>query len=304
MLKSYTIDKLSINSRIDRWIRNNIGKIPQSLIEKDLRKGNIKLNNKKVKSSTKLKLNDKVVFLNFNYKISLLNKKNKFIPTRKVLLKNENSIVEDNSEFLVINKASGISVQGGTKSRKNLIDIFSKSKFFKDTKPYTVHRLDKDTSGILIIAKNRNMAQFFTSLFRLRKIHKTYLAICNGEINKTSGDLIHDLVRYDNEKKIVEKAITHYKVLDKNLNFTLLELKPITGRKHQIRKQLLNIGHPIVGDKKYNLDLYKKSNNKHLMLHSYKIKFMVKGDKINYEATIPIYFKKFLDSKKIKLLNN
>ena len=304
MLKSYTIDKLSINSRIDRWIRNNIGKIPQSLIEKDLRKGNIKLNNKKVKSSTKLKLNDKVVFFNFNYKISLLNKKNKFIPTRKVLLKNENSIVEDNSEFLVINKASGISVQGGTKSRKNLIDIFSKSKFFKDVKPYTVHRLDKDTSGILIIAKNRNMAQFFTSLFRLRKIHKTYLAICNGEINKTSGDLIHDLVRYDNEKKIVEKAITHYKVLDKNLNFTLLELKPITGRKHQIRKQLLNIGHPIVGDKKYNLDLYKKSNNKHLMLHSYKIKFMFNGDKINYEATIPIYFKKFLDSKKIKLLNN
>ena len=304
MLKSYTIDKLSINSRIDRWIRNNIGKIPQSLIEKDLRKGNIKLNNKKVKSSTKLKLNDKVVFFNFNYKISLLNTKKKFIPTKKVLLKNENNIVEDNSEFLVINKASGISVQGGTKSRKNLIDIFSKSKFFKESKPYTVHRLDKDTSGILIIAKNRNTAQFFTSLFRLRKIHKTYLAICNGDVNKTSGDLIHDLVKYDNEKKIVEKAITHYKVLDKNLNFTLLELKPITGRKHQIRKQLLNIGHPIVGDKKYSLDLFKKSNNKNLMLHSYKIKFMVNGDKINYKAPIPAYFKKFLEAKKIKLLNN
>ena len=91
---------------------------------------------------------------------------------------------------------------------------------------------------------------------------------------------------------------------NKNLNFTLLELKPITGRKHQIRKQLLNIGHPVVGDKKYSLDLFKKSNNKNLMLHSYKIKFMVNGDKINYKAPIPSYFKKFLESKKIKLLNN
>ena len=104
----------------------------------------------------------------------------------------------------------------------------------------------------MIIAKNRNFAQLFTSLFRLRKIHKTYLALCHGELINKKGKLMHDLIRYDDKKKIVEKAITFYNILDKNQNYTLLELKPITGRKHQIRKQLYEIGHPIVGDSKYN----------------------------------------------------
>ena len=232
---------MSIDMRLDRWIRDKIGKIPQGLIEKDLRKGNIKLNNKKAKGSTKLGLNDKVVFFKFDYQINPIKEKKKFIPSKKVLSKNEGNIIENNLNFIVINKDSGISVQGGTKSRKKLIDIYGKSEIFKDSKPYTVHRLDKDTSGILIIAKKRSSAQLLTSLFRLRKVHKTYLAICYGEVIKNNGQLIDNLVRYDNNKKIVEKAITHFKVLDKNLNCSLLELKPITGRKHQIRKQLYNI---------------------------------------------------------------
>ena len=159
--------------------------------------------------------------------------------------------------------------------------------------------MDKDTSGILIIAKNRSSAQLLTSLFRLRKVHKTYLAICYGEVIKNNGQLIDNLVRYDNNKKIVEKAITHFKVLDKNLNCSLLELKPITGRKHQIRKQLYNIGHPIVGDQKYNIEIFSRSVNKNLMLHSYKIKFMINKIKFNYKAPIPAYFEKFINSKKL-----
>ena len=93
-------------------------------------------------------------------------------------------IIENNENFIVINKSSGISVQGGTKSKKNLIDIFAKSEIFKNSKPYSVHRLDKDTSGVFIIAKKRESAQLLTSLFRLRKVHKTYLAICHGELQK------------------------------------------------------------------------------------------------------------------------
>ena len=298
MLKSFIIDNLSIDMRLDRWIKDKIGKIPQGLIEKDLRKGNIKLNNKKARGSTKLKLNDKVFFFKSNYKINVIDDK-KFIPSKKILVKNESNIIENNSDFIVINKSSGIAVQGGTKSRKNLIDIFVKSEIFKDSKPYTVHRLDKDTSGILIIAKTKNAAQLLTSLFRLRKVHKTYLAICNGELIKNKGQLIDNLIRYDNNKKIVEKAITHFKVLDKNLNCSLLELKPITGRKHQIRKQLYNIGHPIIGDQKYNLENVSKSINKNLMLHAYKIKFMINGNKFNFKAIIPEYFKKIIISKKL-----
>ena len=184
-----------------------------------------------------------------------------------------------------------------------MIDIFAKSKFFKDNKPYSVHRLDKETSGVFIIAKNRETAQLFTSLFRLRKVHKTYLAICHGEIEKNSGEWSDDLLRYDNNKKILEKAKTIYKILDKNSNSSLVEMKPITGRKHQLRKQLFNIGHSIYGDKKYVSLSSKKGINKNLMLHSYQIKFMIKDKKYTYTALLPDYFKKLLKTKRLNFLN-
>ena len=300
MHKSFKIDNMSIGLRLDKYIKNNIGKLPQSLIEKALRKGNIKLNSKKVKSSTKLKLNDELSLHNFNYKPNNKKDKRKFEPSNKVLKENEELIIDNNQDFLVINKDAGIAVQGGTKSKKNLIDIFSKSQLFNDTKPYSVHRLDKDTSGVLLIAKNREMAKLLTSLFRLRKIHKIYLAICEGEISKNSGFLEHDLIRYEGKKKIIENAKTYYKILDKNSNFSLLELKPITGRKHQLRKQLFEIGHPICGDNKY----FSKIPNKNLMLHAYQIKFIIKNKKFTYRALLPDYFVNFIKNKRLKFLNS
>ena len=158
---------------------------------------------------------------------------------KKLIKSNEKLIIEDNEDFVVINKDSGISVQGGTKSNKNLIDIFRDSKIFKNTKPYSVHRLDKDTSGIFLIAKNRKSAQLLTTLFRLRRVHKTYLALCHGSIYNDKGILKNTLVRYDNNKKIKENAETLYRVIDKNSLCTLVEMRPITGRKHQLRKQML-----------------------------------------------------------------
>lgn len=202
-----------------------------------------------------------------------------------------------------MNKSAGISVQGGTKSKKNLVDIFAKSKIFQNTKPYSVHRLDKDTSGVFIMAKNRETAQLLTSLFRLRKVHKTYLAICNGEVEKNSGEWTDELIRYDNGKKIIEKAKTIFKVLDKNSSSSLLEMKPITGRKHQLRKQLFNIGHSIYGDKKYRSSISTKGINKELMLHSYQIKFMINNKKYTYKALLPDYFKKLLKAKRLNFLN-
>jgi len=88
-----------------------------------------------------------------------------------------------------------------------LVDIFAKSKIFEKDKPYTVHRLDKETSGILIFAKNRKTAQFFTSLFRLRKIHKIYLSICHGEFKNKRGELIHNLERFEKNKKRLKRIL-------------------------------------------------------------------------------------------------
>ena len=300
---SFLVDTASNNMRIDRWLRNKIGKIPQSLIEKSLRSGKIKLNKKKIKSSFKIRTNDKIEIFNFKFKEIIKQKKIGFIPTNEIIKSNEDLIIDNNNDFIVVNKAAGISVQGGTKSKKNLIDIFKKSKIFEGSKPYSVHRLDKDTSGVFIIAKNRETAQILTSLFRLRKVHKTYLAICHGELDKNTGELNDKLVRYDNGKKITEDAKTYFKVLDKNSNSSLIEMKPITGRKHQLRKQLFNIGHSIYGDQKYISSTLMKGKNKNLMLHSYQIRFIIKDKRYTYTALTPDYFKKLLKTKRLNFSN-
>ena len=303
MKKSYIVDSTCNNMRIDRWIRFKIGKIPQGLIEKYLRSGKIKLNKKKIKSSQKIRTKDNIDLFNIKFKETIVQKKIKFNPSKEVIKSNENLIIENNENFIVLNKTSGISVQGGTKSKKNLVDIFSKSEIFQGTKPYSVHRLDKDTSGVFIIAKNRKSAQLLTSLFRLRKVHKTYLAICHGELVKNSGEWNNDLIRYDGEKKIIEKAKTLYKVLDKNSEATLVELKPITGRKHQLRKQLYALGQPIFGDLKYKLSNTTKGVNKNLMLHSYQVKFIINDIKHTYTALLPDYFKNLLKTKRLSFSN-
>ena len=300
MKKSYIVDSTCKDMRIDRWIRLKLGKIPQGLIEKYLRSGKIKLNKKKVKSSYKINTKDKVDLFDINFKETIVQKKIKFEPTKEVIKSNEDQIIDNNSNFVVLNKTSGISVQGGTKSKKNLVDIFAKSEFFEGTKPYSVHRLDKDTSGVFIMAKTRESAQLLTSLFRLRKVHKTYLAICHGELNKDSGEWNDDLIRYDGERKIIEKAKTIYKVLDKNSEASLVELKPITGRKHQLRKQLYALGQPIFGDIKYKLSNSDRGLNKNLMLHSYQIKFMIDDVKHTYTALLPDYFRKLLKTKRLR----
>ncbi|MDB3886623.1 RNA pseudouridine synthase [Candidatus Pelagibacter sp.] len=300
MKKSYTVDSTCNDMRIDRWTRLKIGKIPQGLIEKYLRSGKIKINKKKIKSSTKVKTNDIIDFFNLDFKETILQKKIKFEPSKEIIKSNEDQIIDNNENFIVLNKSSGISVQGGTKSKKNLVDIFAKSEIFQGTKPYSVHRLDKDTSGVFIMAKTRESAQLLTSLFRLRKVHKTYLAICHGELDKDYGEWNNDLVRFDGEKKIIEKAKTIYKVLDKNSEASLVELKPITGRKHQLRKQLYALGQPIFGDIKYKLSNSARGLNKNLMLHSYQIKFIINDVKHTYTALLPDYFRRLLKTKRLR----
>ena len=300
MKKLISVDKTYNDMRIDRFLRNKLGQIPQSLIEKNLRNGKIKLNKKKIKSSTKIKTNDQVELYNFEIKENFRQSIKKFLPSKEIIKENEELIIDDNEDFVVLNKQSGISVQGGTKSKKNLIDIFSKSKIFHESKPFSVHRLDKDTSGVFIIAKNRETAQLLTSLFRLRKVYKTYLAISHGEISiKEKGILKDDLIRFDNKKKIIEKAETKYEILDRNNNATFIKLNPITGRKHQLRKQLYNVGNSIIGDKKYHILKNNKISNKNLMLHSYEIKFKINNKKFTFRAIPPDYFRNMLRTKRL-----
>ena len=165
MPQTYTVDKNYHSTRFDRWFKAIVKNLPQSLIEKIIRLSKVKVNRKKTKSSyrvqngdiievydiSKFKVNDKPTIL-------------KYKPSRKEVDIYDDYILENNDNFVVINKPSGIAVQSGTKSFRNIIDVLKDTKYFEHYKPYIVHRLDKETSGVLIVAKTREYAQLFTSL--------------------------------------------------------------------------------------------------------------------------------------------
>ncbi len=295
MSKSYTVDDDYKDSRLDKWFKNKIINLPHSLIEKIIRQNKIKVNKKKTRSSYRLQTGDLIEIFDISkLKPIDIKKKIKYLPKKKEIGKYNNYVIEDNENFIVINKPTGIPVQSGTKSFKNIIDILKNTKYFENSKPFVVHRIDKDTSGILIIAKNRKFAQLFTSLFRIRKIHKTYLALVYGKVNKSIKTMKDNLIYYENNKKINQKAISNLKIIKSNERYSYLELNPITGRKHQLRKQLLNIENPIIGDDKYFLRNIKRVKTKNLMLHAYKIKFMINDVQYNFKAKYDYIFEDFV----------
>ena len=298
MISKFVVKRDYHNTRFDRWFKHNVSDLPQSFLEKLIRKNKIKVNKKKTKTKYRVQLNDIIEVFNFD-KIKHKNKTEikKYKPSEKEKKVYGNFIIENNDNFVVINKPAGIPVQSGTKSFKNIIDILKNTEYFNNSKPYIVHRLDKETSGVMLIAKNREYAQLFTSLFRIRKIHKLYIAVTHGTVNSKLQIMKDDLVLYEKNRKIIQKAISYIKVLKSNNKYSFVELKPITGRKHQLRKQLFNIGHPVVGDDKYSFKNEKK--NKNLLLHAYKIKFMINKIKYNFKANYSLQFENFV-KKNIK----
>jgi 23S rRNA pseudouridine955/2504/2580 synthase len=295
MPKSFTVDDDYHDTRLDKWFKQQVISLPHSLIEKIIRQNKIKVNRKKTKSSHRLQKGDLIEIYDISkFKPISKETKIKYKPKKNEISKYDGYVIEDNENFIVVNKPSGLPVQSGTKSFKNLTDIIKNTKYFENLTPYIVHRIDKDTSGILIIAKSRKYAQLFTSLFRIRKIHKTYLAIVYGKVNKTLKTMRDNLVYFENGKKISQKAISNLRVIKSNEGYSYIELNPITGRKHQIRKQLLNIGNPIIGDDKYFLNDRKKFKFKNLMLHAYKIKFMINNIQYNFKAKYNQHFEDFL----------
>jgi 23S rRNA pseudouridine955/2504/2580 synthase len=303
MIKKFEVEKDFHNTRFDRWFKNKVLDIPQGLIEKIIRKNQAKVNGKKTKSSYRVQENDIIEIFNID-KIKKTEKNiiTQYIPSPTERDKYDDFIIENNENFIVINKPSGIAVQSGTKSFKNVVDTLRETKYFEDSKPYIVHRLDKETSGILIVAKTREYAQLFTSLFRIRKIHKTYLAVVYGEVSKEIKVLEDDLILYEKERKIIQKATSYIKILKSSSDYSLLELRPITGRKHQLRKQLYNIGNSIIGDDKYYVKRGKDFiKSKNLMLHAYEIKFMINNVKYNFRADFNNEFKEFLFKKDLNI---
>jgi len=278
----YSISQEFSSVRLDRWIKIIYPSFRQNEIEVALRKKKIKVNQKKAKSNYRLQLDDKV-FVDFNFKKYKEERKQQYDSFSKKQI--ENMTIFQDDELLILNKPPGIAVQGGTKIKKNIDDLLKSS--FKSIKSRLVHRIDKETSGILIIALNRQIADHLSNLFREKKIIKKYWALNVGKIKKGEG-IINKKIKKKNSDSYYE-ALTEYNnylKINDNLNFIIF--KPITGRNHQIRIHSKELGIPILGDKRYG----NVEDSEKLHLHSRSVEFYhPNGNKMFFEAELPKHMK-------------
>lgn len=262
----YIIDDEYSGVRIDRYLRKKLKNTNLSDIYKMIRKGKIKINEKKVKQDTRLNAGD---ILQLYSKINVDEEpQDKFIEIsleRKKLL--EDSIVFENVDLFIINKSAGDIVHKGSGHSISLLEEYRA--YFQNNTVNFVNRIDKDTSGLVIGAKNIRTARKIAEYIREREIEKKYYILVDGVIeqeeffieNYLKKDEIEEKIIVSNEEKEGYKKSTTFfkkiKVLQKN---TILEADLKTGRTHQLRAQLAHIGHAIVGDKKYG-----KNNDKEKM---------------------------------------
>ncbi|MEI7425820.1 MAG: RluA family pseudouridine synthase [Candidatus Moraniibacteriota bacterium] len=315
-MQKIIITKDSSGERLDKFLSGGIlfdGKITRSEISRQIKAERILVNGNKVKSGYVLKNNDEITY--------------DFIFTEeKILLPKENkklSIIFSDENIIVINKPAGMQVHPDDNQKENTLVNYLMAQFPEiegvcdETKegklrPGIVHRLDKDTSGVIVIAKN---IETFTELkrqFQDKEIEKKYQAIVYGVpspaediIKKSlarSADYRRQVVAGRKTRTKIREAITEFRTL-KTLddNFALLEVSPKTGRMHQIRVHLTFIGHPIVGDKKYFLRGIKRLDSaRRQLLHAQSISFTLFGNTYDFSSPLPadfLDFGFFLDEK-------
>ncbi|MFL2820082.1 MAG: RluA family pseudouridine synthase [Alphaproteobacteria bacterium] len=274
----YNVSDEYSNVRLDKWIKIIYSAFRQNDIEIALRKKKIKVNEKKIKSNHRIQIDDQI---SISSEYRNLKKEKKYHFNRNSKKEIDEMIIYQDDELLILNKPPGIAVQGGTKIKKS-IDTLLKSSF-KSLKTRLVHRLDKDTSGILIIALNRQIADHMSYLFREKEITKNYWALNVGKIKIGKGTINKEIKKKNS--KTYYKALTEYNnymKINNNLNFIIF--KPITGRNHQIRIHSKELGIPILGDKRYgNLE-----DSEKLHLHSRSVEFYhPNGNKMFFEAELP-----------------
>ena len=294
MIKIFIIDSNSSDQRIDKFLKRNFDNLTQSFIEKNLRKKNILLNQHLTKSNQIIKVDDKITIKNFSKEVYQKFKKNQStIKINKSYITNfKKSILYEDDNFLIIDKWSGIAVQGGSNI---VISIDTIIKNISENYNL-VHRLDKETSGLMIIAKNLKYTRFFGQLFKSQQLKKTYLAICDGIPNLKESYV--DLNINSNTSEKVIKTKTFYKVLSYNDKTSLIKFEPKTGKKHQLRLVAKNLGCPIVGDIKYNLNTNNQREN--LKLNAYMLEFDIEDNEFKITSAIPKDFTNFLKLKNIK----
>ena len=284
--KSWTVSSDFKNHRIDYWLKKNISFVTYPTLCKLLRKGIVRLNGRRVKNNTVLRIGDKINFTRIIQEEPRLDRKEKYNIKFAEFIKK--LVVYKDKFKILLNKPAGLAVQGGTNIKLNVDIMLDSLKFNLDERPKLVHRIDKQTSGLLMVARSLNSSRYYGELFKKRKIEKVYLALVHGKLKYRVGKISSKIGK---EKSL--SSLTLYKVLDQNNELSFLVIKPVTGRKHQIRDHFNSLGNQIYGETKFkslsNTELISNANDLHL--HAYSLKFQEQDKSIKkIVAPLPDFF--------------
>lgn len=286
--------------RLNRWFMKYYPNLTLGRLQKLLRTKQIKVDGKRAETSLKLAAGSEV-------RVPPMDEQPETGANRSEISRRDaefilSLVIYKDDNIIVLNKPSGLAVQGGTNTSRHVDGMLEALRFELNEKPKLVHRIDKDTSGVLVLARNRTWADRLTKAFREHTLPKTYLALVNSCPKNPAGEIKAPLEKCG-EKSLVspdgKPAATVYKTLDEvGSKFALVETSPLTGRTHQIRAHMEYIGCPIVGDDKYfggeKRQKYASIPDK-LYLHAYKIDLSaLYNKKTVIKAVLPEHFKKAL----------
>ncbi len=299
------VEKLEAGKRIDTYIPSK-SEYSRAMIQKMMDNGNILVNGKKVKVSYKVQADDEITIKEQAAKEISLEAQD--IPI-EVLYEDNDIIVVNKPKGMVVHPANG-NPDGTLVNAIMSICKDSLSGIGGEIRPGIVHRLDKDTSGVLIVAKNDKAHIKMSEQIKNHEVEKTYIALVKGFVKENEATIDMPIGRSlkDRKKMAVRKegknAVTHFKVIERFPNYTLLEVKIETGRTHQIRVHLSEIGYPIVGDEVYSNG--KNEWNIHgqcLHAKSLKFKHPITEKEMCIEAPIPEYFQNIIKELEEKIRN-
>ncbi len=286
--------------RLDRWFRTHYATLPHSRLEKLLRTGQVRVDGGRAKASTRLAAGQAI-------RVPPLPDIAPPPSPRRALSKADRDFLAaitlyEDDDLLVLNKPSGLAVQGGTKTAQHVDRLLEAMGDGPETRPRLVHRLDRDTSGVLVIAKRRSVAAKLGRAFQTRSVRKIYWAVVKGVPKPPQGKVEAALVKAagpegdrvrkarPGEQDVAQSAVTYYAVVDRaGQAASFVSLKPVTGRQHQLRAHMAILGHPILGDEKYHGDRELPENvPSRLHLHARRISFPHPSGEGVVDVTAPL----------------